>query len=231
MTPNLLPLILISTLILSCKHKEAICNLTIDAVIGEQVKLVLVNSSSQFQTEVRDIGRDTMVGGYYTFYKNRFLKSYYFFAEMAKPLSDLHKDVEYIEGDSTSNLVSYCTYAELYDSAGRVNKIVGIPLVYQTIKLLKHDSLFILLRFFSLNKTYRSIEVRTNNNNVFNLDLSDDTLYTNMKVASFSYDFKGSKDIDIYITAEYLENCSMRKQMFRDTISLNYEPQVKKYGM
>ncbi len=140
--------------------------------------------------------------------------------------------MQLIEPDTTSNNFSFCSYSEQYDDKGQIKKVFGNPLVYKITELKKDDTLTVSLYFFSLNKVYDAVNIHTNSNDRFNLNLVEDSLYTNMKMTSFSYNFKKTRDIKIYIETNFRNSCSNRIENLRDTISLTYKATPgKKNGM
>lgn len=189
-------------LLAGCIHSDPNCTITIDEFIkANKQKVFGTNSSNGLVTEYRDKAKDSIRGGYYTFYSNKHLKSYDFFV----------------------NMKTYI-YSEEYDTTGALINVKGNPFVHYFANLI-NDSLAIRMYFFSLNKIYRKINVITNDNRSLNLAFSDDTLYSNMKTASFSYiNLKKEKDIISYINIEYQNKCTKQIVSFRDSIILHYTP-------
>jgi hypothetical protein len=73
-----------------------------------------------------------------------------------------------------------------------------------------------------MNKSYEKLHVKTMNNKLLNLQLKKDTLYSNTTCASFGVNFKGYKDIDIYLNVEYKDGCNSTKEIINDSINLAY---------
>lgn len=202
--------------------------MTFEGVKQNNLEKVLIDTTGS-DDEMQDRSYATTdIGGYYSFYKKGLIKSYYFFAKTDTAYDKTNPEYELIEPDTTTNVASFCSYAELYDTTGQIKKIFGNPLVYKITELVNKDTLSVSLYFFSLNKTYDAIKVHTNSNDLFQLTLTDDNVYTNMKRTSFSYNFKGRRDIEIFIETNFLNSCNNKKENLRDTISLNYEPSLKK---
>ena len=62
---------------------------------------------------------------------------------------------------TATNRFSFCSYAELYDTTGHIQKTLGNPLVYKDVLLKTKDStIFFTLYFFSLNKEFKTIDVK-----------------------------------------------------------------------
>ena len=228
LNPKLYISLLLTTLILSCQNKTTTCILTLEGVKQNNTNKILIDTTGS-DDEIQDRSFATNdIGGYYSFDKSGLIKSYYFFAKTDSSYDKTNPEYELIEQDTTTNAASFCSYAELYDTTGQIKKIFGNPLVYKVTELVNNDTLSISLYFFSLNKSYDAVNVHTNNKDLFQLTLTDDSLYTNMKKTSFSYNFKGRRDIEIFIETNFINSCSNRKENLRDTISLNYEPSLKK---
>ena len=154
--------------------------------------------------EYRDKAIDSIKGGYYTFYTNDNLKSYRFFVDMQT----------YI-------------YSGEYDTLGNALKIEGNPLVHNKVELTYDSSLSIRMYFFSLNKRYDSIQVSTSDNRIINLQLHDDTLFSNMQFAEFNYShLNKEEDISSYIKVLYHNTCTNQPVHFNDSIVLHYNPYI-----
>lgn len=193
-------IVLLIFFLTGCIQSDQTCVFTKDELLkkdGDKVFATKITKSGF--SDFRDKGKDSITSGYYCFYNNAHLKSYQYFADMKT----------YV-------------YSEEYDAKGNLSKIEGTPLVHNFVKLIA-DSLLIKLYFFSLNKHYKKINVITSDNRNLDLKLSDDTLYSNMKIASFAYNgLKEDKDIISYIDVEYENICTHESRIFRDTIALRY---------
>lgn len=170
--------------------------------------------------EYRDIGKDTITGGYYTF-KNGFLKSYYFLTE--EETGYVPKTGDELLENNESNQTSLCSYAELYDDKGQLINTLGIPSVFRYVKFIRPDSIYVNAKFFALNKTYSNIQVETNSGYHSTISLTNDSVFSNMKQASFQFHFGKKKRIWIYISGTFVQMCSSETKKFADTISLRYE--------
>lgn len=211
---------------MSCLNRASTCILTFEDIKQNNTTRILIDTTGS-EKEIQDKTYATNdIGGYYSFNKNGLIKSYYFFANTDSTYDKTDPENILLEEDTTTNRVSFCSYAEEYDSTGRLKKVLGNPLVFKDIVLNK-DTLSVSLYFFSLNKIYDSVNIQTNSNDLFRLKLTDDSLYTNMKKTSFSYDFKGRNDIQMFIETNFLNSCSNRKENLRDTISLKHSPTSK----
>ena len=183
-----------------CIQRKSNCVFTSDQLLEQHASQVFgTNITNKKISDFRDKGKDSIVGGYYSFYANGHLKSYQYFA----------------------NLEAY-VYSEEYDKNDELSKVEGVPLVHNTI-ILTGDSISIKMYFFSLNKKYTKINVVTHDKRILALPIIDDSLYSNIKVASFKYfNLKGNQDIVSYIDVEYQNICDNKSTGFRDTISLHY---------
>jgi hypothetical protein len=162
----------------ACLTKSKNCTITIDELLKDSSVRVfqIKGSSGEMISEFRDKGKDSLIAGYYSFYGNGHLRYYKFF----------------------STLNDY-VYNEEYNDIGNLIKKEGNPLVHKCIKRVSQDSISIDIYFFSMNKSYEKLHVKTMNNKLLNLQLKKDTLYSNTTCASFGVNFKGYKDIDIYL--------------------------------
>src|SRR4028119_2317852 len=90
--------LLLGVLFVGCKDINNDCGLTVENVMKENVAKMLVHDTLDGSNlEISDVGfRD--VRGYYTFYKNGLLKSYYFIAERDTNAS-ISPTAELIEAD------------------------------------------------------------------------------------------------------------------------------------
>lgn len=224
--------LLLTSLFWGCQTKTPTCILTFGEVKQNNMQKILIDTSgSNNEIEDKTFAKEN-VGGYYSFNKSGLIKSYSFFTETDSTYDKTNPDEQLIEEDTTSNNFSFCSYSEQYDEKGQIKKVFGNPLVYKVSELIKEDTLTVSLYFFSLNKVYEPVTVQTNSNDKFKLTLIDDSLFTNMKMTSFSYNFKKRRDIKIYIETNFRNSCSNHLENLRDTISLNYEaPPKKKNGM
>lgn len=147
--------------------------------------------------------KDNDRGGAYYFYPNGQLESYKFF--------------------QTDSIYSY---EESYDQNGQLIKTTGSPLVDERIREVNADSAFFSFCFFSLHKVYKNFRVSTSNNLRFKLDLKDDALCSNIKVASLGMNTKGLNEFKIFFYAEYINECTMIKGIVTDTLSFVKNPRL-----
>lgn len=225
---SLVKILQLSAIAYSCQSKPSSsnCDVTFDKVISPYTERMIFTSETDSSQEIRDVGADTIIGGYYTF-RNGLLESYYFFTGQELNYTP-HPEDEILENDESDPTSTFCSYAEIYDTTGRLKRSVDIPLVYRLIKRAGPDSVSVKANFFSLNKEYKKIQVTTNTNYSAEIKLVDDTVYSNMKAGTFQFDFKRSADIRIYINGSWTENCSPGIKTFQDTILLKFENGVIK---
>jgi hypothetical protein len=181
---------------LSCQTKKTLSTLTYNKFYTEYLdKILLVDTTESY--ELKDLGIDTVVGGYYEFYKNGNLKSYNFFYDEKKDTS-----LAFFKKYGNSK-VSYSAYAEFYDNYGKLDSVKDNPFVYSWIKI--KDSCIVNFRlfFFSLDKEYDKIKIQTSNNNKYDLQLLSDTIFTNMKYVNFDVDAKGLDSIYAFVSTKY----------------------------
>ena len=216
-------LVLSCTLFLPfCKSEKSVeCAISIDKLTAPIKNKTLLTSDSNNIREFRDIGQDTVTGGYYTF-KNGLLESYYFFTASDTAYVPTAED-DVLLVDNTTNKITFCSYAEYYDKKGYPTKTVGIPLVYRFVNLIGADTICVNAKFYGLNKTYKDIQAKTNTGYVSQLTLSKDTLFTNMKYGCFQFGFGKKEDTRVYIYGSYRQSCSDQWQTFSDTIFLKYK--------
>lgn len=186
---------------LGCTNESVNCTITSDELMQQQGSKKLSEFTIKGNVrKVINIGIDS-TNGVYSFYKNGHLQHYRFFA----------------------NSEAY-TYSEEYDERGRLIKMEGNPLVYNTAELKTKDSIFFELYFSDLQKKYGTVNITTNANQNFNLVLKSNSIFTNMKYASFGINRKGVDHIRIYVNAKYQIRCDSAVHILRDTIALGYTP-------
>lgn len=202
----------------NCKETSPLCLITFEKIKQSDPSHILINQADK-EIEDRNFAA-TYIGGYYSFYKNGFLKSYDFFTSKDTTYNKRDSSNKIIEGDTTTHLYSLSSYAEYYDSTGELKKVYGNPLVYKEIELLKNGRASVTLHFFSYNKFYGDVNIRTNTGNAFQLTVTKDNSYSNMMKTSFSYNFRGMHDIKIYIQTSFLD-CDNKRQDLTDSILVN----------
>jgi hypothetical protein len=187
-----------------CKPKKVGCTFSSDELLRNNANKVFIPDKIKGHImEINDKGVDSIKGGVYFFYENGRLKGYNFF----------------------ENMQAY-TYNEQYDETGQLIKIIGKPLVDTKIREVNADSAFIRLYFFSLQKTYKKLSVSINDTLKLYLDLKNDTLYSNMKIASFGLNTKGLSQIEIHFSVDYKNECTNQNEIVRDTLSLIKNPKL-----
>jgi len=218
-----------ATLILffSCNERNSPCIITFNKIKQSDPSHILIN---QAENEIADKSfAATRTGGAYIFYNNGLIKSYGFFISKDTSYYKKDKSNKAIEGKRTNYLYSLSSYAEHYDSTGKLESIFGSPLVYKQIELLKNDRASVTLHFYSLNKFYDGINIRTNSGNSFQLTVTKDNSYSNMMKTSFSYNLRGVQKIKIYIQTDFLD-CNNERQDLTDSILFN-SVTMQKNGM
>jgi hypothetical protein len=209
-----------ATLILffSCSQRNSPCIITFDKIKQSDPSHILINQSVN---KIADKSfAATRTGGYYIFYNNGLMKSYGFFISKDTSYYKKNKSNKAIEGKMTNYLYSLSSYAEHYDSTGKLKDVFGNPLVYKEIELLKNGRASVTLHFYSFNKFYDNINVSTNSGNTFQLTVTKDNSYSNMMKTSFSYNLRGVKEIKIYIQTNFLD-CNNERQDLMDSILIN----------
>jgi len=187
--------------------------------IKESDNLRFIISQTDKEIEDKSFAYHDM-GGYYSFYKNGIMKSYFFFTKSDTIYNKKDTSIKVLDVDTTKSVYSFCSYAELYDTTGELKKVYGNPLVYKEIELLKNGRACVTLHFYSFNKFYDYINIRTNTGNTFQLTVTKDNSYSNMMKTSFSYNFRGVHDIKIYIQTDFLD-CNNKRQDLQDSILVN----------
>ena len=200
-------LVLCILMLVACEGEIPQCAITESELLakeGNEVFIVNSTTNTNLPDEFRDKGVDSIVGGYYTFYGNRNLKSYYF-------LKDANTSI----------------YTEQYDSAGLLMYEEGHPLVHKAAELID-DSLTIKLYFFVLNKKYSKINI-VNSDRIIPVKLQEDSLFSNGSVAKFVIrNLHHEQDINAYIDVEYANECTGEIKSFRDSVNLHYKPLTKR---
>ena len=203
------------TVCFSCKTKTKVSSLTLGKLLNDPLaKILLTDTSNGYTSRLRDLGTDTIVGGFYEFYPNGKLKNYEFFYNRKEDTSQAFMK-KY--GDS---IISYSAYGESYDSLGNLERVKFNPFVHSLTLIKKNCIVNFTLYFFSLDKEYETIEVKTSSNKKYQLKLLPDTLYTNMKYATFETEGQGLDSIYAYVTAKYQNLNWGTTEILKDTISV-----------
>lgn len=215
-------------LFLKCRETNPQCIITFEKIRQSDGEHILINQPDK---EIEDKSFATKnIGGYYSFYQNGLIKSYYFFTSTGTTYDKGDKSNELIEDGITNKTYDFCSYAELYDSLGQLKKVFGNPLVLKEVELLKNGRINVTLHFFAFNKFYDYVNVQTNTGNTFQLTLTKDNAYSNMEKTFFSFNFRGAQDIKIYIQTNFL-NCINKRENLSDTILVNSKLSTEKNGM
>lgn len=191
---------LIIGLLYGCNRHKSNCTITSNDLVSIYGNSVFgTEYKNDMMLEYRDLGKDSIRGGYYTFHENGHLATYHFFADM----------VNYV-------------YSESYNKSGKLVNVEGNPFVFNRVTRLKADSVRIDMYFFSMNKTYESLSIETMNNKSFLLKLRQDTFFSNMKTASFGFSFIGEPNITVFLEMAYKDLCVGKVGVVKDTIIANY---------
>ncbi|HTN17147.1 MAG TPA: hypothetical protein VL092_05670 [Chitinophagaceae bacterium] len=188
-------------------------SLTLEKLLNDpSAKILLTDTSKGYISELRDLGTDTIVGGFYEFYPNGKLKNYEFFYDRKEDSS-----AAFIKqyGDS---IISFSAYGEYFDSTGKLERVQYNPFVYSLIRIKKDCIVNFKLYFFALDKEYDFINIRTSNDKQFKLKPQPDTLYTNMKFVSFETEAKGLDSLFAYVSADYKNLNWGTHQTLSDTV-------------
>lgn len=188
--------------LISCEGSESNCAFTVDNLLAYNGNRVFTTKRvDSHPIEFRDKGKDSIEGGYYSFYGNKNLRSYHYFIDMQRSI-----------------------YSLVYDSIGNLMSEEGNPLIYQTAEL-KDDSLTIKFYFFILNKIYSKINIVRPDSAVTPLTLYIDTLFSNVGTARYKvYNLKQEQDIEGYINVQYQNWCTDSVKNFKDSFYLHYKP-------
>jgi hypothetical protein len=185
-------------------HCNPNCIVTMDELLNKnRDKAFIVDSFADERVVIlKDKGQDTVNAGCYTFYESGKLKSY-----------------EFIIDEDTAD------YAEEYDTSGNITNVIGKPLTQVVIKQVNADSVFVTMYFFSLNKEYQSLHIKTNTDKEYTIALADDTLrYTNTKYASIGINHKGYDNITAYWDVAYKNTCTDKTALLQDSATLYPDP-------
>jgi hypothetical protein len=187
--------------IAACKPKGSVCAINMDDFLKTYQLQVYKADSTNKNSAYRDIAIDSIVGGYYAFYPNGYLKEYRF----------------YINRDTFN-------YKEQYDSSGHFRKSLGNPLVHKGAAL-SGNSLIMRLYFLDLNWEYDSVDIQLKDSSRINLSLVNDSVYTNMRVAYYTFDsLTADKKIQAYLRVKYKNKCTGEVTKLTDSINLTYTP-------
>lgn len=188
-------------LFISCTEDTRPCGLTItDLLEKEGNKVFETTISTDSIREFRDKGKDTIKGGYYTFYPNGSIKEYFFLINNDKAI-----------------------YNEQYDKEGMLMYVNGNPLLSKTADLVG-DSLIVKFYLYAHKKEYR-VNLILKQDSIITLSVKKDTLYSNVESAEYIFrDMRIEKDISNYVLFEFKDLCTGQIHKFKDSINLHYKP-------
>lgn len=147
---------------------------------------------------IEDKVKDSTHFGSYSFYSDGSLESYKFF------------------GNSQGGY----SYNEERDHLGNVVRQEGTPLVYTVVNDVSEDSIYVKYYFSSIKRKYGELYGAINTSDKIELDLFEDSTYSNMKVASVGYRVNNLDTIKVYLTTEYINDCGDESVVLSDTIKL-----------
>ncbi len=188
----------------SCVSKNKNCNVTPDDILNKYSnKVYIIYKKDGTIMAISDSGINKFNRGVYYFSDKGVLKSYKYF-----------KDT-----------IAY-SYNEEYDEAGQLTRHEGAVLVDRTINEINIDSAFITASFFSLHKTYRNLSVLINDSLKLELPLKDDSLFSNIKTASFGFNTHNLRQIKILFSIPYVNACTGKDTIIVDTTNLVKNPRL-----
>jgi hypothetical protein len=181
----------------ACKTKHPACFIdATDIIKRSPQKLISVKDSGYKIAALYDEGWDSLKGGAYLFYPNEFLKSYIFY-QSRKPV-----------------------YMELYDKHGVLVKTTGSPMVSRIINELGEDSVYVEVQFFSLMKTYQSLNIKINKGSAVSYPLVTDSLFSNIKTVTFGFNSTDLHAISMYSHIIYTDDCTKTEHILSDSVLL-----------
>lgn len=152
---------------------------------------------------ISDYGRDKTKRGAYYFFPSGALQYYRFF-----------------ETDSAYD------YEEEYDQTGKLVKMTDQPMVDVRIREVNKDSAIFECYLFALHKRYGDFKVSTSYGLSFDKALSDDTIYSNMKITSIAISTKNQPRFKVFFSCDYVNECTAQKMSMKDTLSLIKNPRL-----
>ena len=160
--------------------------------------------STNPNSDYRDVGPDSAVGGRYSFFDNGKLKEYDFLGK----------------GNVTN-------YKELYDSTGRLIRQEGGPIIHKTAQM-DADSISIQYYLLTMNRQYKSVTFKLRGNRDSTLNLYSDSLFSNVLVARYvARGLSGTQDVKGVLRVEYDDQCTKVKHIFLDSLYLQYSRIIK----
>jgi len=166
-------------------------------------KLLVTRDAGNKITRLADAGWDSTKGGVYAFYPDEKLKSYSFYQNNKKAV-----------------------YREEYNKNGVMTRSEGSPMVDRIITEVNLDSAFVQIYFFKLQKTFQPLQITINHNPVLQFPLTDDSLYSNIKMVSFGLNTENMTSLNIYSRLEYMNDCSKIDHVLTDTLRLVKNPHI-----
>ena len=190
-------------LLLACNYKGSNCKIYANELLKKYPqKVYIAYHEGNKILGISDYGIDNGGGAYY-FYPTGQLKYYKFF----------HSDSAY-------------NYSEEYDANGKFVKAVGQPLVDESTREVNKDSAILKFYLFALHKTYYSLKISLDNNSNFDVELKDDTSYSNMKVASVGFSTKNLSHFKVLFSCSYVNECNSKKGIVHDALSFVKNPRL-----
>lgn len=98
----------------------------------------------------------------------------------------------------------------------------GSPFVYNKVNRVNPDSIHVIKYISSINKRFDSLIIKSVKGEKIETRLTIDTLYSNMLIASFGYNFKDQNELCFLSSINQYDECFKRKQVIRDTMKLYY---------
>lgn len=195
---NLCSTLFLAILLLNnCTYPQKKCTYTVDEIISnERAKVFSLDQQDNNYKIVKDKGKDSIRGGYYSFSKSGNLKEYLFY--------------------STKEVYSF---REVYNDIGECIIAEGKPLVNYKLDRLNADSVNYTLYLYALKREYDSLKVKFMNSGEIYPLLVTDSLYSNMLITSFVGNIKGHDSLSIYISVIQKDICSGSTSKIEDTLT------------
>jgi hypothetical protein len=188
----------------ACRSKNPTCPIKVDDVMkGKTSHTITVKDTRSVVTAVYDEGWDSLKGGAYLFYPDGQLKSYTFYQSRK------------------------AVYQENYDEQGRLTQIKGSPMVDRVINEINTDTAYVEVYFFKLRKTFRQLQIKINRLPETSYALKDDTLFANMKTATFGLSTTGLSKIDMYTRIQWINECTSAENILSDSLFLVKDPDIR----
>ena len=196
----ILPLLLL----FACNYRRSNCKVYASEILKKySTKVYIAYHEGNKVLGISDYGIGKSKGGAYYFSPNGTLKYYKFFRT-----------------DSAYN------YDEEYDAGGKFVKAIGQPLVDETIREVNKDSTILIFYLFALHKDYKNPKVSIGNNSVFDVELKDDTSYSNMKAVSVGFSTRDLNRFKVFFSCDYVNECTSQKGSVYDTLPFIKNPRL-----